>query len=256
MSTLSSIDLNLLVAFEALLEENNVTRAAARTGVSQSAMSHSLRRLRRLLGDALFVRVGSAMRPTPRARELRQPVREALQRVEQVLAPPVAFDPQTFDGSFRVLAGDGTQVLFVPALSRRLGELAPRARLDVRELVQGQLVEHLASGDADLALCFAADLELPASLVHEPLLADRLVCVVRQDLEGVGDRLDWQSFAALGHVMFLPRGTAYPITQTIDRALGASWPRAPALPDAADRPPDPRGAERERLRRDHPRALG
>jgi DNA-binding transcriptional LysR family regulator len=159
------------------------------------------------------------MRPTPRARALRQPVREALQRIEHVLAPPAEFEPATYDRSFSVLAGDGTQVLFVPALSRRLGERAPRARLDVRELVQGQLVERLASGEADLALCFAADLELPASMVHEPLLRDRLVCVVREDLEGVGDRLDWESFAALGQVVFLPRGTAYPITQSIDRAL-------------------------------------
>src|SRR5438477_3921240 len=97
---LAGIDLNLLTALDALLEENNVTRASRRLGVTQPATSHALRRLRELFGDPLLVRTPAGMQPTPRARELRPAVRAALAAAEAVLQAAPAFDPATADRTF------------------------------------------------------------------------------------------------------------------------------------------------------------
>src|SRR4051794_21826761 len=91
---LEGLDLNLLVALRALLVERHVTRAAARVGLSQPAMSHALSRLRDLLGDPLLVRTPSGMRPTPRAEAMTAPLERALEDIGRLIASPVAFDPR------------------------------------------------------------------------------------------------------------------------------------------------------------------
>src|SRR5271163_2734317 len=90
---LGSLDLNLIVALDALLEERSVTKAAERVGISQSAMSHALGRLRQLTGDALLVRAQGAMVPTARAEALAAPIRRALEEIHGALRSPLAFDP-------------------------------------------------------------------------------------------------------------------------------------------------------------------
>src|SRR5512142_3225282 len=101
---LEALDLNLLLAFDALVAERSVTRAAHRLGVSQPAMSGSLSRLRALFGDPLFVRGGGEMRPTPRAGQLAGPVAEALGRLRAVLEPAPGFRPETALREFRIAA--------------------------------------------------------------------------------------------------------------------------------------------------------
>jgi len=102
---LASVDLNLLVAFEALIAERNVSRAAQRVGLAQPSMSHALSRLRLLFGDELFVRTPREMRPTVRALELAAPIADALEQLRRALEPHPAFDPATSDRRFR-LAGN------------------------------------------------------------------------------------------------------------------------------------------------------
>src|SRR5215213_10599687 len=99
---LARLDLNLLVAFDALLAERSVTRAAARVGLGQSAMSHNLARLRALFGDELLTRGAEGMRPTPRALTLAEPVRAALAGIEALLSRDEDFDPRTAERSFRI----------------------------------------------------------------------------------------------------------------------------------------------------------
>jgi DNA-binding transcriptional LysR family regulator len=219
VSKLSSIDLNLLVALDALLEESNVTRAAARSGVSQSAMSHSLRRLRHLMKDPLLVRVGNCTRLTPRAHSLRHPVRDAIAKLEAVLATSEGIDPLGLERTFRLQAYDTTQLLVVPALSRQLEECAPRVRLEIQDLTLSNFSERLSAGDTDLALFWLADVELPSWVAQEPLFTDRHVCLVRRDLPGVGQVLDWPTYARFKHVVVQPRGTEYPLSREIERAL-------------------------------------
>ena len=106
---LSSVDLNLLVAFDALVAERSVTRAAKRLGLSQPAASNALRRLRDLLDDPVLVRAGSSMVPTERALELAPAVRDALSTVRRALSPP-EFEPQTRSAVFHIATADMIEI--------------------------------------------------------------------------------------------------------------------------------------------------
>ena len=114
---LQRIDLNLLVAFEALLAERSVSAAAQRLGVSQPAMSSSLSRLRSLFDDALFVRAGRSMLPTERALEVQAPVAQALAQLRAALEPRAPFSPATSRRVFAVSGGDYATMVILPHLA-------------------------------------------------------------------------------------------------------------------------------------------
>lgn len=126
---LAAINLNLLVALDALLAEAHVGRAARKIGLSQPAASHSLKQLRELFSDELLVRVGSRMELTPRANALRESVGEMLRRVDSLLVPD-SFEPHRSSRRFRVMLHDHVAALLVPALVKRIQQEAPRVRLD------------------------------------------------------------------------------------------------------------------------------
>lgn len=127
---LSSLDLNLLVALDALLAEANVSRAALRIGLSQPATSHALQRLRAMLDDPLLVRVGARMELTPRAQSLRAPLSQALEQVRELLTTQ-NFDAARSQRRFRLMMPDIVTELFLPLLATRVGEQAPGVRLEV-----------------------------------------------------------------------------------------------------------------------------
>src|SRR6266481_4845116 len=127
---LSAIDLNLLVALDALISEAHVGRAARKLGLSQPAASHALNRLRDLLADPLLVRVGSRMELTPRAAGLREPLNEALQRVQTVLVAD-SFEPRRSSRHFSLMMQDHIADLIVPPLVDRLQSDAPGVSLTV-----------------------------------------------------------------------------------------------------------------------------
>lgn len=143
---LSRLDLNLLVALDALLAERSVTRAAARVGLGQSAMSHNLARLRALFGDELLTRAPEGMRPTPRALALFDPVRVALSQIQALVSRDEAFDPRTAERTFRVGLPDSVEVLAVPALLAHLCEAAPGIHLRLHTVDPSRLLDDL---DAD-----------------------------------------------------------------------------------------------------------
>ena len=147
---LARIDLNLLVALQVLLEERNVSKAAERLFVTQSAMSKTLGRLRDLLGDPLFTRTSHGMVPTPRAEGLQQSLAEVLQSIQGVVAPQ-EFDPMTFEGEFTIAVAEYLGVLVLPALMEILQHEAPHIRIKNVSRVEHQLDE-LAEGNLDLAL--------------------------------------------------------------------------------------------------------
>src|SRR4029079_13537643 len=131
-ANLSRLDLNLLVAFDALLTERSVTRAAARLGLGQSAMSHNLGRLRTLFGDELLTRGAEGMRPTPRALALADPVRVTLAQIQAAVLQREAFDPATADRPFRIGLADSIEVALIPGLMARLRGAAPDVALRLR----------------------------------------------------------------------------------------------------------------------------
>jgi DNA-binding transcriptional LysR family regulator len=127
---LNSLDLNLLVALDALLREANVSRAAMRIGLSQPAASHALQRLRDMLGDPLLVRVGARMELTPRAQGLRGPLAQALDQVRGLFIPD-DFDAASSERQFRLMMPDLAVELLVPPLMEKISKIAPNVRLDI-----------------------------------------------------------------------------------------------------------------------------
>ena len=127
---LAALDLNLLVALDALLLEANVSRAAMRIGLSQPAASHALQRLREVLGDPLLVRTGARMELTPRAQGLRGPLAQALDQVRGLFIPD-DFDASSSERQFRLMMPDLAVELLVPPLMAKLARLAPSVRLDI-----------------------------------------------------------------------------------------------------------------------------
>jgi len=127
---LTSIDLNLLVALDALLMEANVSRAAMRIGLSQPAASHALQRLREVIGDPLLVRVGARMELTPRAQALRGPLAQTLDQVRGLFIPD-DFDAARSERRFRLMMPDLAVELLMPPLMKKIMTAAPNVRLDI-----------------------------------------------------------------------------------------------------------------------------
>lgn len=153
---LAAVDLNLLVALEALLAEGSVGRAADRVGLSQPAMSHALRRLRDLVDDPLMVRVGAGMELTPRAEALRAPLGEALANLRGVFLP-APFDPATSTRRFILMMPDLVAEQVLPPLIERTAEAAPRVRFDVAPWRNPETMSEAFRRELDLALACIGD---------------------------------------------------------------------------------------------------
>lgn len=146
------LDLNLLVAFDALLAEASVSRAAARLCIGQPAMSHALGRLRELFKDDLLYREGGAMRPTGRALALAPRIRGLLAEAQAVAFADAAFDPALVRGNFRLALNDPLEALLLPGLVARLRSRAPGLSLSVRPIPASRQLEHLDQGNIRLAV--------------------------------------------------------------------------------------------------------
>jgi DNA-binding transcriptional LysR family regulator len=178
-TNLSRIDLNLLVLFEAVLEEKHVARAASRLHVSPSAVSHGLGRLRRLMQDPLFLRQPKGVVPTERARRLAAPIADILERARQVMAEAVGFDPATSQRRFVIGAPDGAYGVLLPPLLAEIRRTAPGIDLSMRNLV-GNFESALTDLDErrlDLAIIPLP--EIPARFVARKLYDEDFVLVRR-----------------------------------------------------------------------------
>ena len=200
---LDNFDLNLLVAFDALLAERNVTRAARRLNVTQSAMSASLKRLREALGDSILVQHGRSMVPTPHAAALAPEVASTIATLRSLISAGTAFDPATADRRFRIAASDYiTTVLLVPLL-RSLEHEAPLVRLDVT-LPADATSARLANGDYDLILTPEEFAE--SSHPTELLFEERHVVVACARNRQLRARITPEQFARAGHVAVMIDG--------------------------------------------------
>jgi DNA-binding transcriptional LysR family regulator len=178
MTNLASIDLNLLVALDALLTESHVGRAARRIGRSQPAVSHALARLRELLGDRLLVRIGSRMDLTPRAVSLRESLPDTLERVRTLLVAE-SFVPATSSRRFQVVIHDHLADLVVPAIVRRMNAEAPSTQLEVLPWESPFAMSHERLRAIDLCTsCSTAHL---AGFSRTPLFTDTETVVVRRN---------------------------------------------------------------------------
>jgi DNA-binding transcriptional LysR family regulator len=175
---LRTVDLNLLVALNALLTELHVTRAADRIGLSQPAMSNALSRLRHIFKDELLVRTPSGMQATPRALELTESTRQILKQIERVFDSDSGFDPAATDRRFTLRLSDLLSVLLLPSLTASLLGEAPKVSLDVIHISPVRTVEALEKDEIDLAVSMG--LVHSNAIRSEVLMTDRMVCVMRR----------------------------------------------------------------------------
>ncbi|MFJ5803175.1 LysR family transcriptional regulator [Streptomyces decoyicus] len=209
----ANIDLNLLTALDALLEEESVTAAADRLGLSGPAMSRALGRIRRTVGDPVLVRAGRHMVPTPRALEIRAEVRRLVEAAHGVLAPSAPADPAELARVFTLYANDLFVTALGPRLVARVAEEAPRVVL--RFLGESHVdVPLLRDGAADLELGVIDSLE--PEIRREELFVDRSVAVVREGHPLATGKLTARRFAAAPHLNFSRRGR---LTGPLDAAL-------------------------------------
>jgi DNA-binding transcriptional LysR family regulator len=193
----TTLDLNLLRVFEALLEEQSVTRAATRLGLTQSAVSHALNRLRYALGDELFVRTPDGMRATPRASEIAPGVLSGLRQLQAAFAPS-AFDPALTTRRFTIEASGYISEVMMPEVVARLRVEAPRSELRIRNTV-ANLVETLDAGRTDVAIGGFA--RIPDRFDHAPLFEERMVWVLRADNPMADEPLTMDRLCALSHII-------------------------------------------------------
>jgi DNA-binding transcriptional LysR family regulator len=192
-----AFDLNLLVVFDAVMQERSVTRAGSRIGLSQPAMSHALNRLRHMLKDELFVRTPEGMVPTPRAETLAQPLRNALSEMELALEPS-AFDPETSDRRFALAVNNYAAVVLAPPLVAAVSAAAPAVQLDLRPSGTLDIIVHLDRGDLDLAL---GSIQAPGErFTTAALIEDSFVTVMRRGHPASQRKLSAAVFAALSHL--------------------------------------------------------
>ena len=212
---LARIDLNLLVALDALLTERSVTRAAARIGLGQSAMSHNLARLRALFDDELLTRGPDGMRATPRALALVDPVRVALAQIESLVRHDQAFDPATAERLFQVGLPDSIEVLLGPALLALLCAEAPGVRVRFYSTDRLQLLDELDGDRLDLGIGI-----FPAGRTHHKrrlLATDTYLCMFSAERVGLQPPISLQDYVRLPHVLTSLRQGERGV---VDEALG------------------------------------
>lgn len=204
---LRRIDLNLLVAFDALIEERHVSRAAARLHIGQPAMSHALGRLREVFGDALFVRSGTRMEPTPRALALAPGIRAWLETACEFLFSERLFDPALASGTFVLSAPDGLEALLLPSLIAELRASSPGIGVRVTLLETGQELAALDRDETEL-LVSATPLRMREWHSREMLFESGFIALYARRQLTLPAQPTLGDLAAYGHVASSHRGGA------------------------------------------------
>jgi DNA-binding transcriptional LysR family regulator len=198
---LGRIDLNLLVHLNALLTERSVTRAAARVGIGQSAMSHNLARLRELFDDELLTRGSDGMRLTPRAVTLLEPMQTMLAQVETLVSRNQAFDPATAVRTFRFGLPDSMEILIMPALLARMREVAPGIHLRLYNSDASRLFEELDADEIDLAIGYGALQQGQFHHKRRKLFTETWLCMFNAEKTGIAPPISLDDFVRLPHVL-------------------------------------------------------
>ena len=207
-----SVDLNLLVVFDAMLQHRNVTRAGEALGLSQPAMSAALARLRVLFNDALFVRAGVLMNPTPRAESLGAVIRPLVLTIQTEVLQPAVFDPRTSQRVYTLLTPDIGEMSFLPRLLTFLGEHAPQVNIKTLAMPRHAAATALESGAAELAIGYFPDLH-KAGFYQQRLIRSSHVCLLRKSHPMTKDKLTLAQFLKASHAVVKPDGREHVFEQ-------------------------------------------
>lgn len=232
----NKLDLNLLVALDALLTEESVSNAAEKIHLSQSAMSAALRRLREFFNDELFVVVGRRMRPTPLALELAVPVRRVLTDIQAEVIQREPFDPMTTERSFSIAASDYLIRVFLSGIAEKLQREAPNLRLDIWPLTGSNTLAKFAAAEIDLII--SLDQNLTPDLPKADLYSEDFVVIAWDQNTEIHGPLTRDDYERLGHVVVrLGSYRMAPIDEVFISELGVNR-RAEVIVGAFDHAPD------------------
>jgi DNA-binding transcriptional LysR family regulator len=233
---IASFDLNLLRVLDALLRDGTTVEAGRRVGLSQPAVSAALGRLRHALGDPLFVRHGGRLRPTEFAQGLAAPLRDILERTEEVLTRG-PFDPARERRTFHISASDFFTEMLVPPLMARLGVLAPGLRLRVSDRVPPGRLWEMREADVDL-LILPDEAEVPVFLERAPAFRSGFSMVARAGHPalvaagiGNGGPVPLDLFCSIPQVRYAPREEADGLEDRVLASLGRRRDVRLAVPD-------------------------
>jgi DNA-binding transcriptional LysR family regulator len=234
---LAAIDLNLLVAFEALLEQRSVTKAAEQLQVGQPAMSASLNRLRTLFEDELFVRLGREMQPTLKAQAIAPGILAALQQIRQTFTASQAFEPASSDRAFTIGSSDYTSFVLVPPLLEFSRQAAPSLNFHLIGFEKDSVGDLLEQGAIEVALGVFPN--SPRQTAWEPIFTERFVGIARQGHPGLKHgAMDLETFVRLSHALTtLRRDSVGEIDkalneQNLERRIALTTPHMLVLPFA------------------------
>lgn len=208
------LDLNLLMAFDALLRERGVTRAAEQLGLTQSAMSHALSRLRLFFNDPLFVRVGDAMHPTPKAEQLGETVLAIVAMVQNDLISQTGFDASIARRVFKLSMTDMGELVFLPKLIEQLRMLAPHCSIRTMQISPERVEAALESGEVDLALGSLST--VPQGLFQQELFQHYFVTMVSSDNKKIGEKITLDQFCSMQHIVVTQSGKSDPYDRVIE----------------------------------------
>lgn len=216
-----TLDLNLLRVFDAVMTEQNLTRAAGHLAMTQPAVSNAIKRLRESLGDELLIRTAYGVKPTPRAEALWPSVRQALAALEAAVMPET-FDVSKAQATFRMAMADATAAYWLPSLMRSIEAEAPGVNIRMVPLTTREPRPMLLRGDIDLAVGFfpgvAAQLsyETGSPIRHERLYSGQYVCVMRKKHPLAEGKLDLDAYCKANHLLVSFSGRAHGL---VDEAL-------------------------------------
>ncbi|KJK25976.1 LysR family transcriptional regulator [Burkholderiaceae bacterium 16] len=215
---LREIDLNLLVVFNELLRLRRVSAVAEALGISQPAISNALNRLRKLLGDELFLRTSKGMVPTPFAENLAEPIGYALGAIHNTLNAQSAFEPASSTRNFTIAMTDIGEIYFLPDLMKRLSKVAPGVTISTVRNHTVNLHEEMESGRVDLAIGFMPDLK--AGFFQRRLFRQRYVCIFRKGHPLAREGMTIGSFSNAEHVAIVAAGTGHSMVDEVIQRAG------------------------------------
>ncbi|RCK49431.1 LysR family transcriptional regulator [Thalassospira profundimaris] len=196
---LRSFDLNLMIAFDAMMQEMSVTKAAEKLRIGQSAMSHNLSTLRMLLADELFVRVGQKMQPTAKARALAGPVRTALSQAQNALQATDCFDPAKAERLFRLGVTGEMEMILLPELLRHLQGVSPGIKILSRPITSDNVDNMINNGEIDLAI--GCKSQLQSGYHGEVLFNSEVACCFNPELTGLSAPVSRAEYLASRHAV-------------------------------------------------------
>ena len=201
-----SIDIRLLQVFDEIYKTRSVSRAADHLGLGQPAVSIALGKLRQHYDDPLFVRTSTGMDPTPLGEQLVQPIRRAIESLQEAIGYRAEFDPTTAERDFRVAMTDISQLVLLPGLWATLRRVAPGVHIEVVNL-SSETAQMLEAGEVDLALGFMPQLE--AGFYQQSLFRQHYVCLVSRQHPRIQGSLDLAQFEAEDHAVVVTSGSGH-----------------------------------------------